>query len=53
MKTKYKLFSKSVASHGSVEPNKHANMVDLAFPGMLPVLNEECLNKAIYCSLAL
>ena len=22
-------------------------------PGMLPVLNEECLNKAIYCALAL
>jgi aspartyl-tRNA(Asn)/glutamyl-tRNA(Gln) amidotransferase subunit B len=28
-------------------------MLDLAYPGMLPVLNTECLNKAIFCSLAL
>jgi aspartyl-tRNA(Asn)/glutamyl-tRNA(Gln) amidotransferase subunit B len=28
-------------------------MVDLALPGMLPVLNEECLNIAILCSIAL
>ena len=35
------------------ESNIHANMVDLALPGMLPVLNEECLDIAILCSLAL
>lgn len=35
------------------EANMHANMVDMAFPGMLPVLNEECLDIAIHCSLAL
>lgn len=35
------------------EANVHASMLDLACPGMLPVLNTECLNKAIYCSLAL
>lgn len=33
--------------------NKHANFVDLAFPGMLPVLNSECLDTALACSLAL
>jgi len=30
-----------------------ANFVDIALPGMLPVLNEECLNIAIKASLAL
>jgi aspartyl-tRNA(Asn)/glutamyl-tRNA(Gln) amidotransferase subunit B len=35
------------------EANIHANFVDLALPGMLPVLNEECLNIAILSSLAL
>ena len=35
------------------EANIHANYVDLALPGMLPVLNEECLNIAILSSIAL
>ena len=35
------------------EPNTHANLVDMALPGMLPVLNEHCLNQAIKCSIAL
>lgn len=35
------------------DPNKFANSVDLALPGVLPVLNKHCLNKAIFCSLAL
>jgi len=35
------------------EPNAFANYVDLALPGMLPVLNEDCLDKAIICSLGL
>lgn len=30
-----------------------ANFVDLALPGMLPVLNEECLDLAIKASLGL
>ena len=37
----------------SEEPNTHANFVDLGLPGMLPVLNEECLDLAIKASLAL
>ena len=35
------------------EPNTHANFIDLGLPGMLPVLNEECLDLAIKASLAL
>ena len=33
--------------------NTKVSLVDLALPGMLPVLNEECLNLAIKASLAL
>lgn len=32
--------------------NTKTNHVDLALPGMLPVLNEECLDLAIKASLA-
>lgn len=46
MKTEQKLFSTAVNSTKG-EANSHANFVDLALPGMLPVLNENCLNKAI------
>ena len=35
------------------QANTKANFVDVALPGMLPVLNEECLNLAIKASLAL
>ena len=37
----------------NADPNTHANFVDLALPGMLPVLNEECLDLGIKSSLAL
>lgn len=46
MRTEHKMFSTSVVS-SLATPNTHANFVDLAIPGMLPVLNENCLNKAI------
>ena len=52
MNSKRKLFSNSLATQ-LAEANIHANMVDLALPGMLPVLNSECLDIAIKCSLAL
>ena len=35
------------------EPNTNVSFLDLAIPGMLPVLNEDCLDQAIRCSLAL
>lgn len=33
-------------------PNAHANFIDIACPGVLPVLNEECLNLAVKAALA-
>ena len=60
MKTKHKMFSSKLLSSNFVlaalcshdaEPNTMANFVDLALPGMLPVLNEECLDLAIKASL--
>lgn len=63
MKTKYKMFSSkypliqltlpaALCSYDA-EPNTMANFVDLGLPGMLPVLNEECLDLAIKASLGL
>ena len=49
-----KLKSNNVASLCSqlAPPNTHANFIDIALPGMVPVLNEECLNLAIMAALA-
>lgn len=52
IKSPFKMFSSSATSSNN-EPNQSANYVDFACPGMLPVLNEDCLNKSIKCSLAL
>jgi len=52
MNTKHKMFSTSLNTSAE-EPNTHANFVDLGLPGMLPVLNEECLDLAVKASLAL
>jgi len=52
MNTNRKMFSTSLNTSGE-EPNTHANFVDVGFPGMLPVLNAECLDLAITASLAL
>ena len=35
------------------EPNTHVAYLDASLPGTLPVLNEECLNVAVKCALAL
>lgn len=53
IQSKYKMFSTTLCSTNAAEPNTLVNYVDLAIPGMLPVLNEDCLDKAIRCSLAL
>ncbi|HAG53070.1 MAG TPA: Asp-tRNA(Asn)/Glu-tRNA(Gln) amidotransferase GatCAB subunit B [Alphaproteobacteria bacterium] len=52
LKTKTKLFSTSIANFGA-EPNTQANAVDLAMPGMLPVLNTEAVTSAIKFGLAI
>ncbi len=43
-----KLFSGASADYNpTVSPNTQASMVDVAMPGMLPVLNEYCVEQAI------
>ena len=51
LKTKSKIFSGASASFGG-EPNAHACLVSLAYPGVLPVLNKEAVNCAIRFGLA-
>ncbi|MEO7366261.1 MAG: Asp-tRNA(Asn)/Glu-tRNA(Gln) amidotransferase subunit GatB [Sphingomicrobium sp.] len=47
-----KLFSGASAVFGA-EPNSHVSLVDAAMPGMLPVLNRECIRQAVRTGLAL
>jgi len=47
-----KLFSGSSTAFGG-EPNSHVSLVDAAMPGMLPVINEECLAQAVRTGLGL
>ncbi len=47
-----KLFSGASAVFGA-EPNMHVSLVDAAMPGMLPVINEECVAQAIRTGLGL
>ena len=47
-----KLFSGSSTAFGA-EPNSHVSLVDAAMPGMLPVINEECVAQAIRTGLGL
>ncbi len=49
--TKSKIFSGSSTEYGA-PPNTQANLVDLGFPGVLPVLNAEAVNMAIRFGLA-
>lgn len=47
-----KLFSSSSTKFGA-EPNTQVSLVDAAFPGMLPVINEFCVKQAIKTGLGL
>jgi aspartyl-tRNA(Asn)/glutamyl-tRNA(Gln) amidotransferase subunit B len=47
-----KLFSGSSTEFGG-DPNDHVSLVDAAMPGMLPVINEECVHQAIRTGLGL
>ncbi|HEV2558309.1 MAG TPA: Asp-tRNA(Asn)/Glu-tRNA(Gln) amidotransferase subunit GatB [Microvirga sp.] len=47
-----KLFSGAATAFGA-EPNSHVSLVDAAMPGMLPVINEECVRQAIRTGLGL
>lgn len=52
LKTKSKIFSPSPNAFGS-EPNTNVNPIDLGYPGVLPVLNEEAVNFAMKAAMAL
>ena len=47
-----KLFSGSATAFGA-GPNEHVSLVDAAMPGMLPVINEECVAQAVRTGLGL
>ena len=47
-----KLFSSSPTKFGA-EPNTQVSLVDAAFPGMLPIINEFCIKQAIKTGIGL
>ena len=47
-----KLFSGASTAFGG-DPNDHVSFVDAAMPGMLPVINEECVRQAVRTGLGL
>ncbi len=52
VKSEAKLFSGASTSFGAA-PNANVSLVDAAMPGMLPVINEECVRQAIRTGLGL
>jgi len=49
--TRSKIFSASATAYGA-PPNSQANLVDLGYPGVLPVLNGEAVRMAVRFGLA-
>ncbi|MEM8547837.1 MAG: Asp-tRNA(Asn)/Glu-tRNA(Gln) amidotransferase subunit GatB [Pseudomonadota bacterium] len=49
--TQSKIFSAAPTAYGAA-PNAQANLIDLGFPGVLPVLNEEAVRLAVTFGLA-
>ncbi len=47
-----KLFSGASATYGGA-PNSHVSYIDAGFPGMLPVINRECVAQAVRTGLGL
>lgn len=47
-----KLFSGASAEYGG-QPNTHVSLVDAAMPGMLPVINQYCVEQAVRTGLGL
>jgi aspartyl-tRNA(Asn)/glutamyl-tRNA(Gln) amidotransferase subunit B len=47
-----KLFSSAATSFGA-DPNSQVSFIDAAMPGILPVLNEECVRQAIKTGLGI
>ncbi len=51
LNTQSKIFSGSATAYGAM-PNTQANAIDMGLPGVLPVLNQEAVKKAIKFGLA-
>ena len=47
-----KLFSGAATAFGA-DPNSHVSLIDAAMPGMLPVINAECIAQAVRTGLGL
>lgn len=52
LKSNSKVFSPAKNSY-DVTPNANVCAIDMAFPGILPVVNKECVRKAIMMAIAL
>ena len=52
LKTDSKMFSPSPAHFGA-EPNSNTNVIDLGYPGVLPVVNKRAVDWAMRASMAL
>src|SRR5580698_968197 len=52
LSTQSKIFSGSAIAYGA-PPNAQANLVDLGYPGVLPVLNAEAVRMAVKLGLAI
>src|ERR1700694_1925274 len=52
VRSKSKLFSGAATAFGA-EPNSQVSLVDAAMPGMLPVINEYCVEQAVRTGLGL
>jgi aspartyl-tRNA(Asn)/glutamyl-tRNA(Gln) amidotransferase subunit B len=50
--TRSKIFSSAATAYGAA-PNVQANLVDLGYPGVLPVLNREAVRMAVKFGLAI
>lgn len=50
--TKSKIFSATSTAYGA-EPNRQASLIDLGYPGVLPVINAEVIRMAIMFGLAI
>jgi aspartyl-tRNA(Asn)/glutamyl-tRNA(Gln) amidotransferase subunit B len=52
LSTRSKIFSSSATAYGAA-PNAQANLVDLGYPGVLPVLNRDAVRMAVKFGLAI
>ena len=52
LSTRSKIFSGAATAYGA-QPNSQASLVDLAYPGVLPVLNQEVVRMAVKFGLAI